>query len=89
MDDISNLIKEARPLYFTKKKRREQIKKVMLVAFIFLSTSMGVLGGYTAKEVQIANQNKTLEVDVATIENAYDDSSFYPVDEYGLIAVNF
>ena len=88
MEDISNLIKEARPLYFTKKKRREQIKKVMLVAFIFLSTTMGALGGYTAKEVQIANQN-IIETNISTIENMDEDSSFYPVDEYGLIAVNF
>ena len=88
MEDISNLIKEARPLYFAKKKRREQIKKIVLVAFIFLSTTMGAIGGYTAKEVQIANQ-ETVNTDVALTSTINDDSSFYPVDEYGLIAVNY
>ena len=86
MDDISNLIKEARPLYFAKKKQKEQIKKALLVVFILFSTSMGALGGWGAKEMQVASQNTEITQETVSYE---DDMSIYPVDEYGLIAVNY
>ncbi len=84
MKDISNLIKEARPLYFAKKKRNEQIKKFVIAAFILFSTSISALGGYGVREAQI-NQDKQ----IVSLETSDDIISLYPVDEYGLITVNY
>jgi len=90
MDDISILLKEAKPMYFERKRKVEQLKKACLVLFVLFSTSISGLSGYIFKTNQMAN---TLPVEqVASYYNDIDDEmseSMYPLDDYGLITVKY
>ena len=92
MTDISMLIKEAKPLYYKRKKQRQIIKNVSV------GVSMSLLLGVLAIN-QIAPKTIYPELDEHYV-CLYDDSSYesyfqltaeediFPIDEYGLILVS-
>lgn len=92
MNQISDLIREAKPLYFARKKRRECLQKigfliVCLLMFPFWSES------------QIGNVS--LDTSFSYFEILYDDQAFdmafgwddqvnnegIPIDEFGLVRI--
>ena len=92
MTDISMLIKEAKPLYYKRKKQRQLIKNISV------GVSMSLLLGVLAMN-QIAPKTLYPELDEHYV-CLYDDSSYdsyfqllaeediFPTDEYGLILVS-
>lgn len=84
MQDISNLIREAKPLYLTRKKRNRRIK-----------ASLAVLG-CVAFLAFIMPEEKTVESiyywDLGYIEaettKTYVEDLGLPVDDYGLLLVS-
>lgn len=91
MEDISNLIQEAKPLYFARKKRRRQIKAIGTVLGCFLiaqtafmitnKSDMGQLDGLYTYLYDNASFDKSFAFAITTSD------SEIPVDEYGLLAV--
>ncbi len=77
MDELSTLIKEAKPLYYKNKARKEKIKKACLLLFVMFSVGLGAIGGY--------NLNSINSITSASIT----EESVVPVDEYGLITVTY
>lgn len=94
MTDISTLLQEAKPLYFTRKKRRRQMRAagvgaLCLLAAYFAPVHMGTL---TPQGSEMDSFYAYL-YEPSFIDNrlnASQDSdwdSFIPTDEYGLVAV--
>ncbi|MCX4349698.1 MAG: hypothetical protein OSJ76_07950 [Alphaproteobacteria bacterium] len=85
MDDISDLLKEAKPLYFARKRRRNQIKATlgMLVCVVMMSSLWPQkYGSYTLlPDTEFENQLALIE-DGSVIEDMG-----LPVDDYGLLMV--
>ena len=77
MENISNLIKEAKPLYF-KKKRQEQCIKVLLSMMIPMFAISGIIGANLYEKYTLL----ALSSDTAI------NSMGLPTDEYGLLKVN-
>lgn len=85
MDDISNLIKEAKPLYFARKRRNRRIKTV-LAAVVFVC----LFGRFMP--VKYDNAGFVWEAEVSQAIAQVEDGSVIedmglPVDEYGLLMV--
>ena len=79
MEKISELIKEAKPLYYERKKTRTRIKRACFSLAIIMTVLGSGFGGYAIKSYTtnyIANSETTTE-------------SYLPVDEYGLITVAY
>ena len=85
MDDISNLIREAKPLYFARKRRNNRIKTA-------LATVVAVCLFGQFMPVKYNNAGYVWEAEVtqaiAQIENgSVIEDMGLPVDEYGLLMV--
>lgn len=85
MSDISELLKEAKPLYFERKRRRNQIKATlaMLVCVVMMSSLWP-----QKYESYTLLPDTEFESKVAQIENgSVIEDLGLPVDEYGLLVV--
>lgn len=86
MDDISQLLRQAKPLYFARKKRNNQIKTVLCsLALLF------VIGNFYPKnEVYNFDYNTyLLGTEVFVSENiSVIEEMGLPVDEFGLLMVS-
>jgi len=61
MDKLSNLIQEAKPLYF-KKKRQKRILNTFIVLFIPFMMCLGAIGIYnTGNDIYISMENETFQ----------------------------
>jgi len=78
--EISNLIKEAKPLYYERRRRQRRIQRTCLSVFMFFVILASGYGGYAIKTVNNAY--------VADADTTVSDS-FIPMDEYGLITVAY
>lgn len=84
-DDISKLLKEAKPLYFSRKRRNNRIKAVvaMLICVVMIGsfyprneTKLDPLGYYfMGSEVSVSENNSVIE------------EMGLPTDDYGLLMV--
>ena len=84
MDDISNLLKEAKPLYFKRKRRRNIIKSAGIFSTIFILFS-GVL---LNQETYIYDFDD-LSDSINMVQNGsvIEDIGF-PVDDYGFLRIS-
>ena len=85
MSDISELLKEAKPLYFERKRRRKQIKATlaMLVCVVMMSS----LWPQKYESYTLLSDTE-FENKVAQIQNgSVIEDLGLPVDEYGLLVV--
>ncbi len=92
MTDISSLLKEARPLYFARKKRRQRFKAVgtfgVCMAVAYLSAAPFINVSKTDEMTTLYTafyEQKELNAD-----NLYGNvnwESDIPLDDYGLVAV--
>jgi hypothetical protein len=83
MDEISTLIKEAKPLYYKNKAIKEKFKKAFLGLFLLLCVGFGAIGGYNL------NSKNLLTTTNSTNNTTTSEDSPFPVDEYGLITVAY
>lgn len=85
MDEISSLIREAKPLYFARKRRRNQIKAALAtVAFVFM------LGNFIPLKYNSYTYGLDMEMEQAIAqieEGSVIEDMGLPVDEYGLLMV--
>lgn len=87
MEDISSLIKEAKPLYFARKKRNNRIKATFAMLFCVV-----MVGMFSPKE----NNTYNLDYDYYLFgtEVTYSDNVSVieemglPTDEYGMLMVS-
>lgn len=83
MDDISSLIKEAKPLYLARKKRNARIKSGLatLLCFAFIG---GFYSGSTAEKGYLFQ----LDNEIYLTENgSVIEDMGLPTDEYGMLMV--
>ena len=80
MDRISELLKEARPLYFRRKKRNEIIKKAAFIIMPFLFISLAII----PFGINYSNNN----VDYYTSSTSIVEQMGFPTDDYGLLKVD-
>lgn len=81
MEDISQLIKEAKPLYFARKKRRRQIKTSLAVLTVVLG-----LGWFYPRSAEIYYD---LDSEVyQTVNGSVIEDMGLPVDDFGLLMVS-
>ncbi|MBQ3101618.1 hypothetical protein IJC60_01305 [bacterium] len=79
MENISEILKEAKPLYIKRKKEQATAKYILSVMFTaFLVGSFTV--GINAYDEQIANAN---------YETSIIEEMGLPVDEYGLLSFEY
>lgn len=93
MTDISLLLKEAKPLYLKRKKRRRVMKNVAVGV-----TMCSLLTGLMFHQINLTGFQPELNelyvclYDDQSYESRYQiitkEDDFFPVDEYGLILVN-
>ena len=81
MDEISKLIKEAKPLYFKRKRRNMRIKNCVVALFISSIFLLSSFGGYTIGE-------RSVSVSSEEGYSQFDELGF-PTDEYGLLTVRY
>ena len=79
MDKISELLQEAKPLYIQRKKRRETIKKVMIVFVPIIFCVMAILPF-------VINNND--ENNYYTSSTSIVEQMGFPTDDYGLLKVD-
>ena len=85
MSDISELLKEARPLYFERKRRRNQIKATL--AMLICVVMMSSLWPQKYESYTLLSDTE-FENKVAQIQNgSVIEDLGLPVDEYGLLVV--
>lgn len=80
MDKISELLQEAKPLYFQRKKRKEILKKSTFLIVPVLFISLAVLP-FTMK----FSDNNT---DYYTSSTSIVEQMGFPTDDYGLLKVD-
>lgn len=78
MDKISELLQEAKPLYMSRKKRRETIKKVMIVFVPIIFCIMAILPFVINNE----------ENNYYTSSTSIVEQMGFPTDDYGLLKVD-
>lgn len=78
MTDLSNLLKEAKPLYYKRKKRNQRIQKVMFSVFILFTV---LVSGYSGYSIKSASTQYIAGYDIS--------DTFVPLDDYGLITVEY
>jgi len=81
MEQISELLQEAKPLYFERKRRRTQIKATMFSLAVVFVSFFSVMGFNSGSFVAL-NENYAIEGSI--ISEKYD----LPVDDYGLLSFN-
>ena len=79
MDKISELLQEAKPLYFERKKRRETIKKCMLIFVPVLLCTLAILP-FTI--------NNNEDTNYYTSSTSIVEQMGFPTDDYGLLKVD-
>ena len=79
MDNISELLKEARPLYFKRKKRREILKNSMFIFVPIILCALAILP-FTFK--------KNDEMNYYTSSTSIVEQMGFPTDDYGLLKVD-
>ncbi len=89
MDDISKLLQEAKPLYFARKRRNNQIKAVLCMLVLAVGLNFAVSRPtVTYSEYGTEALLSMLE---SLISSAEEDSVIkdmgLPVDDYGLLVV--
>ena len=81
MEKISELLQEAKPLYFQRKRRRTQVKAAVfslaVVFMAFFSVMKFETGGFVA-----FNENP------GEVSSVIADEYGLPVDDYGLLTIN-
>ena len=87
MQNISNLIQEAKPLYFTRKRRRKQIKTTLCSLVLLIG-----LGMFYPQTTNIDYGYMLIsENEYNYLQNTGDGSCIedmgMPVDDYGLLMV--
>ncbi|MBR7159225.1 MAG: hypothetical protein IKD08_06105 [Alphaproteobacteria bacterium] len=89
MDDISALLKEAKPLYFTRKQRRQQVKKGLSCA-----ACIAFAGAIFIPYWQSSSEDIAFSLyDVAAYDEAFDYQGSVikdmglPTDDFGLLMV--
>lgn len=82
MDEISKLLKEAKPLYFSRKKRRNRIKTglCMLVGVIMMSLSL-------PQKTPYADTGEWIDYEQYVSQVSPIEEMGLPVDEYGFLMV--
>lgn len=83
MDEISKLLKEAKPLYFSRKKQRNRIKAglCMLVGVIMMSL-------YLPQKSTYADNGEWLDYEQYISQTSPIEEMGLPVDEYGFLMVS-
>ena len=79
MDKISELLKEAKPLYFERKKRKETIKKCLFILVPFLFVSLAIIP-FTV--------NFSDNTSYYTSSTSIVEQMGFPTDDYGLLKVD-
>ena len=77
MDKLSELLQEARPLYFEQKKRKENIKKSLFVILPILFLTMAI--------VPFTYNSNIEETDYYTSSTSIVEQMGFPTDDYGLL----
>ena len=80
MDKISELLQEARPLYFERKKRKEFIKKSMFLIIPMLFLTLAIVP-FT---FNLNNENNSYYTSSTSIV----EQMGFPTDDYGLLKVD-
>ena len=81
MQDISDLIREARPMYMARKRRRKVVKTTLAV----MACSF-ILAWFMPHSYQPYNEYDSWASEIAYIENGSVVADMgLPVDEYGLL----
>lgn len=83
MTDITNLIQEAKPLYFARKRRRNQLK----AAFVALMLIIGVNGLYQPNPAYIYNFDSMDNELNLTQSGSVIEEMGLPTDEFGLLMI--
>ncbi len=89
MDDISKLLQEAKPLYFARKKRNNQIKAVLCMALFAIGLNWSILSykptyeGYENNVLVSMLEQQTSLTDQETVI----EQMGLPVDDYGLLMI--
>ena len=81
MENISDLIKEAKPLYFARKKRNNRIK----AGFCCLGCLFLMVAIWPQKE--ILDASCYWDLNEIEEEETYVENFGFPVDDYGLLLV--
>ena len=84
MQDISDLLKEAKPLYYARKRRNNIIKSSFVgVACLFLAV-------FNYPKQQMSNSFCYFDLGLAyeTSDETFIESMGLPVDDYGLLLVS-
>jgi len=84
MDNISNLLQEAKPLYFARKKRNNQIK-----TFLAVVVCAGMVSLFSIKQQSFDYDYDTWLFDETYISDTTSmiEEMGLPVDNYGLLKV--
>ncbi len=88
MDDISSLIREAKPLYMKRKKRRRQLK----TATAFICCVLFANVAFMSWNIQPAINDSSLDglyaylYDNETFEESWDFSADCSLEDYGMLA---
>ena len=83
MNNISNLVKEAKPLFIKQTKSRIAALKIAAAILLVCAASFAIFQNFNRQEVQIS-----YNVDTSLLkEDSYIAQLGLPTDEYGLLAV--
>ena len=82
MTELSNLLKEAKPLYYEQKRREQKFRKACFSLLMIFTVFASGYVGYTLKSIS-GNDFIASSDTVNVIE------SYYPTDDYGLITVAY
>ena len=82
MEDISSLIKEAKPLYFARKRRNNIIKSVLATLVVVV----GVGSFYPQGQQQVYDYYWNNDLYAISDSSVIEDMGL-PTDEYGLLMV--
>ncbi|MBR1753963.1 hypothetical protein IJ732_03925 [bacterium] len=84
MTELSTLLKEAKPLYFEKKRSKQKLQRACLSIFILFTVLASGYGGYTIRSLSSSGYIAETNSVSTTISD-----SLYPTDDYGLITVAY
>lgn len=89
MDEISKLLKEAKPLYFARKKKRRQIKSVTAMLLCVVMLGIFYPRGDNSPILSYSDMFYAYENEMIQAENgSVIEDMGLPVDEYGLLMVS-
>ena len=82
MEDISSIIKEAKPLYFARKRRNRAITALAVMCVAFIGLRMPI----RTSDTDIMYDSWTTQLYMTESGSVIEDMGL-PVDEYGLLMV--